>query len=163
MAVRVPEKVVRPPQFWQTISFSPAICGSSTVPMAARISPMVVAKSCSVGAASCDVSMSAANPQLGQASFCRVMSNTSCAPHWPQPDEGVGDHRVIVDGDPQLTITTRADLPGGTRADGGNTTAANRLLGALNWLAEQKPGIYDGLQVPLRSVLPPEAEVTRWA
>ncbi|QVI28638.1 dihydrodipicolinate reductase [Mycolicibacterium neoaurum] len=87
----------------------------------------------------------------------------SCAPEWPQPDEGVGDHRVIVDGDPQLTITTRADVPGGTRADGGNTTAANRLLGALNWLAEQKPGIYDGLQVPLRSALAPEAEAARWA
>ncbi|TQK30019.1 dihydrodipicolinate reductase [Arthrobacter sp. SLBN-53] len=86
----------------------------------------------------------------------------SCAPQWPQPDEGVGDHRVIVDGDPQLTITTRADVPGGTRADGGNTTAANRLLGALNWLAEQKPGIYDGLQVPLRSALAPEAEAVRW-
>jgi len=55
----------------------------------------------------------------------------SCAPDWPQPDEGVGDHRVIVDGDPQLTILSRADVPGGTRADGGNTTAANRLLGAL--------------------------------
>jgi hypothetical protein len=87
----------------------------------------------------------------------------SCAPDWPQPDEGVGDHRVIVDGDPQLTITTRADVPGGTRADGGNTTAANRLLGAINWLADQKPGIYDGLQVPLRSVLPAEAETARWA
>ena len=87
----------------------------------------------------------------------------SCAPDWPQPDQGVGDHRVIVDGDPQLTITTRADVPGGTRADGGNTTAANRLLGALNWLVEQKPGIYDGLQVPLRSALAPEAETTRWA
>lgn len=87
----------------------------------------------------------------------------SCAPDWPQPDEGVGDHRVIVDGDPQLTITTRADVPGGTRADGGNTTAANRLLGALNWLVEQKPGIYDGLQVPLRSALAPEAERARWA
>ena len=87
----------------------------------------------------------------------------SCAPHWPQPDQGAGDHRVIVDGDPQLTITTRADLAGGNRADGGNTTAANRLLGALAWLAEQKPGIYDGLQVPLRSVLPPEAESARWA
>ncbi|AHC23629.1 MULTISPECIES: NAD(P)H-dependent amine dehydrogenase family protein [Mycobacteriaceae] len=86
----------------------------------------------------------------------------SCAPEWPQPDEGVGDHRVIVDGDPQLTITTRADVPGGTRADGGNTTAANRLLGALNWLAEQKPGIYDGLQVPLRSAVAPEAEAARW-
>jgi len=35
----------------------------------------------------------------------------SCAPDWPQPDEGVGDYRVIVDGDPQLTITTRADVP----------------------------------------------------
>ncbi|PRC41696.1 dihydrodipicolinate reductase [Mycobacterium sp. ITM-2017-0098] len=87
----------------------------------------------------------------------------SCAPDWPRPDEGVGDHRVIVDGDPRLTITTRADVPGGTRADGGNTTAANRLLGALNWLKEQKPGIYDGLQVPLRSVLPQEAEAARWS
>ncbi len=88
--------------------------------------------------------------------------HSSCAPHWPYPDEGVGDHRVIVDGDPQLTITTRADVPGGTRADGGNTTAANRLLGAINWLAEQKPGVYDGLQVPLRSALPPDAETARW-
>jgi len=87
----------------------------------------------------------------------------SCAPDWPQPDRGVGDHRVIVDGDPQLTIVSRADVPGGTRADGGNTTAANRLLGALNWLAEQKPGIYDGLQVPLRSALPTEAETVRWS
>jgi hypothetical protein len=87
----------------------------------------------------------------------------SCAPHWPQPDEGVGDHRVIVDGDPQLTIVSRADVPGGTRADGGNTTAANRLLGAIEWLATQKPGIYDGLDVPLHTQLPDEVEATRWA
>lgn len=87
----------------------------------------------------------------------------SCAPHWPQPDQGVGDHRVIVDGDPQLTITTRADVPGGTRADGGNTTAANRLLGAVEWLATQPAGIYDGLDVPLRSALPADVEATRWA
>jgi hypothetical protein len=87
----------------------------------------------------------------------------SCAPHWPQPDEGVGDHRVIVDGDPQLTIVSRADVPGGTRADGGNTTAANRLLGAIEWLATQKPGIYDGLDVPLHTPLPADVEATRWA
>ncbi len=87
----------------------------------------------------------------------------SCAPDWPQPDEGVGDHRVIVDGDPQLTIVSRADVPGGTRADGGNTTAANRLLGAIEWLATQKPGIYDGLDVPLHPPLPPEVEAQRWA
>ena len=70
---------------------------------------------------------------------------------------------MIVDGDPQLTLVSRADVPGGTRADGGNTTAANRLLGALHWLAEHKPGIYDGLDVPMQSALPPEAEATRWA
>jgi hypothetical protein len=87
----------------------------------------------------------------------------SCAPHWPQPDEGAGDHRVVVDGDPQLTIVSRADLPGGNRADGGNTTAANRLLGAIEWLATQKPGIYDGLDVPLHTPLPDEVEATRWA
>ncbi|MGV0643806.1 dihydrodipicolinate reductase [Mycolicibacterium sp. XJ2546] len=87
----------------------------------------------------------------------------SCAPDWPQPDEGAGDHRVIIDGDPQLTIVSRADVPGGTRADGGNTTAANRLLGALNWLADQKPGIYDGLDVPMQSALPPGVEAQRWA
>ncbi|KAA0102230.1 dihydrodipicolinate reductase [Mycolicibacterium sp. P1-18] len=87
----------------------------------------------------------------------------ACAPDWPQPDEGVGDHRVFVDGDPQLTIVSRADVRGGTRADGGNTTAANRLLGAVEWLATQKPGIYDGLDVPLHTPLPDEVEATRWA
>lgn len=86
----------------------------------------------------------------------------ACAPEWPQPDEGVGDHRVIVDGDPQLSIVVRADVTGGTRADGGNTTAANRLLGAIDWLATQKPGIYDGLDVPLHPPLAPEVEATRW-
>lgn len=87
----------------------------------------------------------------------------SCAPDWPQPDEGAGDHRVIVHGDPDLTITVRADVPGGTRADGGNTTATNRLLGALPWLAQQKPAIYDGLDVPLRSENPSAVEAHRWA
>ena len=89
--------------------------------------------------------------------------HSSCAPDWPQPDEGVGDHRVIVHGDPELTLVSRADVPGGTRADGGNTTAANRLLGAIGWLATQKPGIYDGLEVPLHPPLPPEVEAERWA
>jgi hypothetical protein len=86
-----------------------------------------------------------------------------CAPDWPQPDEGAGDHRVIVYGDPVLSMVVRADLAGGSRADGGNTTAANRLLGAISWLAEQKPGIYDGLDVPLRQERTPAVEAQRWA
>lgn len=86
----------------------------------------------------------------------------SCAPDWPQPDEGVGDHRIIVDGDPKLTIVVRADVEGGTRADGGNATAANRLLGAIAWLATAKPGVYDGLDVPLNSTLDPSIAAERW-
>ena len=89
--------------------------------------------------------------------------HASCAPDWPYPDEGVGDHRVIVHGDPELTILSRADVPGGTRADGGNTTAANRLLGALDWLSTQKPGIYDGLDVPMQSARSADVEAQRWA
>lgn len=87
----------------------------------------------------------------------------SVAPDWPAPDQGAGDHRVFIDGDPQLTIVVRADVPGGTRADGGNTTAANRLLGAIEWLATQPAGIYDGLDVPLHPPLPADVEATRWA
>ena len=56
----------------------------------------------------------------------------------------------------------RADVEGGTRADGGNTTAANRLLGAISWLATQKPGIYDGLDVPLQNA-DPALEAARWS
>ena len=41
---------------------------------------------------------------------------------------------MIIDGEPQLTLVSRADVQGGTRADGGNTTAANRLLGAIRKL-----------------------------
>jgi len=89
--------------------------------------------------------------------------DASCAPEWPKPDQGAGDHRVIVHGDPELTITVRADVPGGTRADGGNTTATNRLLGALPWLAQQKPAIYDGLDVPMRSENPAAVEAYRWS
>ncbi|MFN8052005.1 MAG: hypothetical protein U0Q22_11235 [Acidimicrobiales bacterium] len=86
-----------------------------------------------------------------------------CAPHWPQPDQGVGDHRIVVDGDPQLTIVVRADVPGGTRADGGNATAANRLLGAVAWLADAEPGIHDGLDVPLNAITDPAIAHERWA
>ncbi len=36
-------------------------------------------------------------------------------------------------------------------------------LGALSWLAQQKPAIYDGLEVPLRSDNPPTVEAARWS
>jgi 2,4-diaminopentanoate dehydrogenase len=85
-----------------------------------------------------------------------------CAPDWPQPHQGAGDHRVLVDGDPELTVIVRAHLPGGTVADGANTTAVNRLLGAIDWLTAQKPGVHDGSEVPLQTSLPAEIAAQRW-
>jgi len=96
----------------------------------------------------------AAGAEQGVAEFCSWRGPVLA--HWPIAEFS---RRV---GLPTVGVS-RADLQGGTRADGGNTTAANRLLGALNWLAEQKPGIYDGLDVPMQSVLPPEMEATRWS
>lgn len=53
--------------------------------------------------------------------------------------------------------------PGGARAHDDNTTAADPLLGAIDRLATQPAGIYDGPGVPVRSALPTEVEATRWA
>lgn len=88
----------------------------------------------------------------------------SCAPDWPTSD-GDGEHRITVLGDPELTLTVHANAPDGGRADGGNTTAVNRLLGAIWWLSSVDPGIYDGADVPMSPVdtLPKQFAAERWS
>ena len=87
----------------------------------------------------------------------------SCAPDWPQPDEGVGDHRVIVDGDPQLTIISRADVPAAPAPTAATPRPPTGCSAPSSGWPTQKPGIYDGLDVPLHTPLPAEVEATRWA
>ena len=74
----------------------------------------------------------------------------SCAPDWPTPPSGDGAHRVIVEGRPRIEVTVEADDEDGNRAAGGNATAVGRLVGAIDWLADAPPGLYDALDVPLR-------------
>ncbi|WP_327358237.1 NAD(P)H-dependent amine dehydrogenase family protein [Streptomyces sp. NBC_01304] len=74
----------------------------------------------------------------------------SCAPDWPTPPDGVGAHRVIIEGRPHIEVTVEATDEGGNRSAGGNATAVGRLVGAIDWLVEQEPGLYDALDVPLR-------------
>jgi hypothetical protein len=74
----------------------------------------------------------------------------SCAPDWPQPPDGVGAHRVVIEGRPRIEVTVEAADEGGNRSAGGNATAVGRLVGAIDWLVDQEPGIYDALDVPLR-------------
>jgi hypothetical protein len=74
----------------------------------------------------------------------------SVAPHWPVPPNGVGAHRVIIEGSPRIEVTVEATDEGGNVAAGGNATAVGRLVSAIDWLVDAPPGIYDALDVPLR-------------
>ncbi|GAB2810706.1 dihydrodipicolinate reductase [Streptomyces daliensis] len=74
----------------------------------------------------------------------------SCAPDWPTPPDGAGAHRVVIEGRPRIEVTVEATDEGGNRSAGGNATAVGRLVGAIDWLVEADPGLYDALDVPLR-------------
>ncbi|WP_274564713.1 dihydrodipicolinate reductase [Streptomyces spiramyceticus] len=74
----------------------------------------------------------------------------SCAPDWPAPPNGDGAHRVIIEGCPRIEVTVEATDEGENRSAGGNATAVGRLVGAIDWLVDAEPGLYDALDVPLR-------------
>ncbi|NUR28293.1 MAG: dihydrodipicolinate reductase [Catenulispora sp.] len=74
----------------------------------------------------------------------------SAAPQWPQAPDGVGAHRVIIEGRPRIEVTVEAADEDGNRSAGGNATAVGRLVNAVEWLIGREPGIYDALDVPLR-------------
>ncbi|MDT9687140.1 dihydrodipicolinate reductase [Streptomyces sp. P9(2023)] len=74
----------------------------------------------------------------------------SCAPDWPTPPDGVGAHRVVIEGRPRIEVTVEATDEGENRSAGGNATAVGRLVNAVDWLVDAKPGLYDALDVPLR-------------
>lgn len=73
-----------------------------------------------------------------------------CAPDWPRPPSGAGAHRVIIEGRPRIEVTVEATDEGENRSAGGNATAAGRLVNAIEWLVDAKPGLYDALDVPLK-------------
>lgn len=74
----------------------------------------------------------------------------SCAPDWPVPPGGTGAHRVIIEGRPRIEVTVEAADEDGNSSAGGNATAAGRLVGAIDWLVQAGPGLYDALDVPIR-------------
>lgn len=76
--------------------------------------------------------------------------HASCAPDWPMPPSGDGAHKVIIEGRPRIEVSVEATDEGENRSAGGNATAVGRLVGAIDWLAQANPGLYDALDVPLR-------------
>lgn len=74
----------------------------------------------------------------------------SCAPDWPTPPDGTGAHRVVIEGRPRIEVTIECTDEGDNRSAGGNATAVGRLVGAIDWLVDAEPGLYDALDIPLR-------------
>ena len=72
------------------------------------------------------------------------------APDWPYPPDGrLGAHRVVISGRPSLEVTICAEDGTGNPAEGGNATAAGRLVHAIPSVCASPPGILSPLDLPL--------------
>jgi 2,4-diaminopentanoate dehydrogenase len=72
------------------------------------------------------------------------------APTWPTAPAGrQGAHRVIISGRPNIEVTICADDGNGNSAEGGNATAAGRLVHSIPAVVAAAPGVVTTLDLPL--------------
>jgi hypothetical protein len=87
-------------------------------------------------------------PRIVMEHVTRLVPGT--APHLPSAPNGrLGCHRVIVSGRPSLTVTIEADDGTGNPAEGGNATAAGRMVHAIPAVCAAPPGAVHPLDLPL--------------
>ena len=73
----------------------------------------------------------------------------TCAPQWASPAPGrSGEHRVVISGRPTLHVTVSADDGSGNSAEGGNATAAGRLVHAIPAVCAAPTGLVSSLDLP---------------
>ncbi|ALG12787.1 diacylglycerol kinase [Kibdelosporangium phytohabitans] len=70
------------------------------------------------------------------------------APDWPQP-VGNGSYRVIVTGEPTITVDLRLMAADGDHNTAGLKTTAMRLVNAIPAVVEAAPGLLTALDLPL--------------
>jgi len=71
------------------------------------------------------------------------------APQWPAPESGkVGEHKVIFEGSPRLEVAIHATDGSDNPADGGNATAAARIVNVIPALVDLEPGIVATTDLP---------------
>lgn len=72
-----------------------------------------------------------------------------CAPEWPRSSSPGGEHRVVMTGHPNLTVSVHGTEPGEPgAAGGGNATAANRIVNAIPAVCAAPPGLIGPLDLP---------------
>ena len=71
------------------------------------------------------------------------------APDWPRPPAGqLGLHRLIISGRPRIEVAISATDGSDNPAEGGNATAAARVVNAIPALADLPPGPVHPLDLP---------------
>jgi len=87
-------------------------------------------------------------PRIVMEHITRIVADT--APDWPSaPDGRLGCHRVIIRGRPSIEVVVSADDGTGNPAEGGNATAAGRLVHAIPAVCAAAPGPVHPLDLPL--------------
>lgn len=87
-------------------------------------------------------------PRIVMEHITRIVPGTS--PQLPSAPNGrLGCHRVIVSGKPSIIVTVEADDGTGNPAEGGNATAAGRMVHAIPAVCAAKPGPVHPLDLPL--------------
>ena len=72
-----------------------------------------------------------------------------CAPDWPHSGSPGGEHRVLVTGHPNLTVSVHGNETGESgAAGGGNATAANRIVNAIPAVCDAPAGALSPLDLP---------------
>lgn len=73
----------------------------------------------------------------------------TCAPDWPTPAAVGGEHRLVIKGQPELTISVHGHAPGEPgAAGGGNAVAANRLVSVIPAVCDAPAGILGPADLP---------------
>lgn len=73
----------------------------------------------------------------------------AAAPDWEfPPDDHVGVHRVVVEGDPRVEINTHVSHPMFDPTDAGCISTAARALNAVDWVCGAPPGILSVEDIP---------------
>jgi 2,4-diaminopentanoate dehydrogenase len=72
-----------------------------------------------------------------------------CAPDWPQSSSPGGEHRIVMSGHPDLTVSVHGTEPGEPgAAGGGNASAANRIVNAIPAVCTAPPGPVSPVDLP---------------
>jgi hypothetical protein len=73
----------------------------------------------------------------------------TAAPHWEYPpDNQVGVHRVVVEGDPRVELNTHVSHPVLDSTDAGCISTASRVVNAIDWICRAPKGLIAVEDIP---------------